>query len=271
MAKPISYHQPEASTAHILLWGREGIGKTYLSASMPKPCLYLTFDPNALNGVNDLINSGAVKATDLPMISYDEGDYNEIRDAYKVPKNPFGLNEIYKDYNFKTLVIDSLSSFFKLALQYGVEMASMLGEKEKSCIEKPGFAGYGIRSVATKEMVFNVINWCNKHKVNAVFIAHEGELVKDQNTGILYHQLSLSGDIPMEITRWCDEAWYMYINGAGERCIQALPNNKIRPLKTRMFDSTAKVIPADKLDLTKVIDAWRSHGKINDQALNKLL
>ena len=51
--KEIQFHKPEQANINIFLWGREGVGKTYLTTSMPKPCFYLTFDPNALNGAND--------------------------------------------------------------------------------------------------------------------------------------------------------------------------------------------------------------------------
>ena len=268
--KEVKIHKPNNSTINIMLWGREGVGKTYLSASMPKKALYLTFDPNALNGINDLVIDGKIDANDVPYITYDEGDYKEIANAYKNPRNPFFLNEMYSKNKFETLIIDSLTSYFKLALQYGVEFASMLSEKEKSTIERPGYAGYGVRSVATKEMAFNVINWCTAHGVNCVFIAHEGEMEKDQNTGIMYRLPTLSGDIPSEIARNCDESWYLYASNDGKRSLLVHPMDKIRPLKTRMFANDVQSVNADNLNLSKLIDAWRSLGKINNQALENL-
>ena len=74
LVKQVKQWEPQNSTINILLWGKEGVGKTYLTATMPKPCMYLTFDPNALNGVNDQIVSGAIKAEDIPYLSFDDGD-----------------------------------------------------------------------------------------------------------------------------------------------------------------------------------------------------
>ncbi len=267
MVKQLSYHSPENSTVNILLWGKEGVGKTYLSSSMPKKVLYLTFDSNALNGLNDLIVSGKLKKEDVPYLAYDEGDYKEISNAYKNPANPFGLNQIYDECKFETLVIDSLTSFFKLAMQYAIELAGTYDLKEKPTIERPQLVGYGIRSTATKEMVFNVINWCNKHKVNCVLIAHKGDMIKDEATGALFHGIQLSGDIPNEIARQCDECWLLGVNNTGNRSLLVQPTNNIRPLKSRMFASDVRNVDADNIDLTKLIEAWQSEGKITNQVL----
>lgn len=269
MVKVVEYHSPINSTIHILLWGKEGVGKTYLSASMPKKILYLTFDPNALNGVNDLLINGKIQSDQIPMLSYDEGDYKEIAKAYKDINNPFGLEDVYKDLKFNTLVIDSLSSYFKLALQYGVDYTNMT-DREKCSIEKPSYGGYGVRSVATKNMVFNVINWCNKHNINSMFIAHKGDMVKDNDTGMLYHGLGLSGDISTEIAKWFDECWLMGVTDEGERMLTVHPKKNIRPLKTRIFSDDVQTVSANSLDVSKLLDAWKQLGKINLQALKNL-
>lgn len=268
--KTIRFHEPENSNVNIFLWGREGAGKTYLTATMPKPCLYLTFDSNALNGVNDLIVNGMIKKEDLPEVPYDEGDYKEVANAYKNPRNPFGLEELYEQIKFKTLVMDSISSFFKLALQYGVEYANAT-EREKVTIERPGFAGYGVRSVATKEAVFNMINWCNKHNVNCIIIGHEGELDKDPNTGLMYHSVQLSGDIPIEIARACDECWMLAPSQSGERTLVVQPRANARPIKSRMFAKEVQFVQADNLSLTRLLDAWRVNGKVTNQVLEDIL
>ena len=267
--KEVEYQEPSNSNINIFLWGREGVGKTYLSATMPKPCLYLTFDSNALNGVNDLIKDGTIKKEDLPKIRFDEGDYKEIGNAYKKPGNPFGLNELYEKLKFKTVVFDSISSFFKLALQYGVEYANMT-EKEKVTIERPGFAGYGVRSVATKETVFNLINWCNRHDVNCVVIGHEGEMQKDDATGLTYRSVQLSGDIATEIARWFDECWFLSPSQAGERTLVVKPRANARPIKSRMFSDEVQFVPADNLNLSLLLDAWQEKGKVNTQAIETL-
>lgn len=270
MVKQVKQWEPQNSTINILLWGKEGVGKTYLTATMPKPCMYLTFDPNALNGVNDQIVSGAIKAEDIPYLSFDDGDYREVAMAYKDPTNPFGLESIYKETQFKTLVLDSLTSWFKLALTYAIELSRTYGLKEQPTIERPQLVGYGIRSTATKEMAFNLINWCRKHGVNCVFIAHKGEMVKDEQTGIMYNSIGLSGDIPNEIARWCDECWMMGVDGTGKRLLQVQPLSNARPLKTRMFSSDVSTVDATTLSLSQLIDAWRSTGKINNDTLTHL-
>ncbi len=264
-------YTPENSTINILLWGQEGIGKTFLAASMPKKAMYLTFDPNALNGVNDLIATGKLNRDEIPFVEYDTGDYKEVASAYRDSRNPFGLEEIYKQMPFKTLVIDSLSSFYKLALQWGVEYTALNSPKDKSTIERPGFGGYGVRSVATKEMVFNVLTWCRRHKVNSVFIAHKGEMLKDENTGTLYQGLSLSGDTPSDIAKWFDECWLMGKNEHGERSLLVQPSNGIRPLKTRMFADDVRSVVANNLDLTRLLTDWQVYGKLDQSKINNML
>lgn len=271
MVKEIQSWNPENSTLNVLLWGKEGVGKTYLTASMPKKILYLTFDPNALNGVNDLIVGGKIKQEDIPYLSFDDGDYKEVALAYKDSRNPFNLNKYYEQVQFNTLVIDSLTSWFKLAMTYAIELARSYGLKETPTIERPQLVGYGIRSTATKEMAFNVINWCRAHNVNCVFIAHKGEMQKDEQTGMMYNGIGLSGDIPNEIARWCDEAWMMGVDGKGNRLLQVQPLANARPIKTRMFSSDVNQVDATNLDLTRLIDVWHSAGKIDNSKLTELL
>lgn len=273
MPPQIKTHKPDNATVNLVIWGREGIGKTYLAASMPKPAMYLTFDPNAMNGVNDLIVDGVVKEEDLPYLSFDEGNYREVASAYKNSSNPFSLDEAYDQMPFKTLVVDSLTSFFKLAMQYAVSVASTFETKKgiASSMEQPGLAGYGVRSMVTKEMIFNVVNWCRKKKVNCVLIAHEGALVKDEVNGLMYHELSLSGDIPMEMSRWVDEVWFMAQNGEGKRSVCVHTSGRVRPLKTRMFADDVTNFEATNLNLTELIDAWRKTGKIDDLKLQSIL
>lgn len=268
--KEIKQWKPENSTINILLWGKEGVGKTYLSASMPKKIMYLTFDPNALNGVNDLIVSGQLKQEDIPYLSLDEGDYKEVAMAYKDSRNPFNLNHYYQQMLFNTLVIDSLTSWFKLAMTYAIELARSYGLKETPTIERPQLVGYGIRSTATKEMAFNVVNWCRAHGVNCVFIAHKGEMQKDEQTGLMYSSVGLSGDIATEIARWCDEAWMMGVDGQGNRLLQVQPLANARPIKTRMFDVSVSQFNATFLNLSQLIDVWHSVGKIDNSRLNEL-
>ena len=271
LVKQIQEWTPENRTINILLWGKEGVGKTYLVSSMPKKCLYLTFDPNALNGINDLIVSGRINKEDVPYLAFDDGDYKEVAMAYKNPRDPFGLEEIYQKTPFNTLVIDSLTAWFKLALTYAIELSRTFGLKEQPTIERPQLVGYGIRSTATKEMAFNVINWCRKHNVNCVFIAHKGEMSKDEQTGMMYNSIGLSGDIPNEIARWCDECWMLGVDGVGKRLMQVQPLANARPLKTRMFDTSVGTIDVTNFNLSDLIDVWHQVGKINSSTLTDLL
>ena len=104
-----------------------------------------------------------------------------------------------------------------------------------------------------------------------MFIAHKGEMQKDEQTGIMYNSIGLSGDIPNEIARWCDECWMMGVDGTGKRLLQVQPLANARPLKTRMFSSDVSTIDATELSLTRLIDAWRSAGKINNTTLSELM
>lgn len=261
----------EDSTLNIMLWGNEGVGKTYLTATMPKKIMYLVFDPNALNGINDHIVGGRLNPEDTPYISFDEGDYREVALAYRDPENPFGLNDIYNKQKFETLVIDSLTSWFKLAMTYAISLAKTYGLKESPTIERPQLVGYGIRNTATKEMAYNVVNWCRKHKINCVFIAHKGELQRDEQSGILYSSIGLSGDIASEIAKWCDECWHLGVDGTGKRILNVQPLANSRPLKTRVFQTDVNQVDATHLDLTKLINVWKSVGKINQSTLQDVL
>lgn len=86
--KKAQTHSPENSSISVLLWGKEGVGKTFITSTMPKKILYLTFDPNAMNGLNDRIMNKEILSDDVPYVPYNDGDYMEVANAYKQPKIP---------------------------------------------------------------------------------------------------------------------------------------------------------------------------------------
>lgn len=133
----------------ILLFGRPGSGKTWLSLSFPKPYLVDTEGGASLGHyLKKLKESGGA------YLGPEDGscDFDTIIEEIKTLAT--------EKHDYKTLVIDSITKVFQMAI---ATEAERLGAKD----------AFGASKKPAVAQMRRLLNWISKLDMNVVFVAHE--------------------------------------------------------------------------------------------------
>lgn len=222
---PITAPETTDRRMSMLLWGLPGCGKTVLAGTAPGKKLFLNFDPDGFTSLNN-------KHVDYLVADMSKAA-SSITERFK-EEDPLNLGKLFTEApEITTLVVDSITSFADMAMQWAVPHATAAGIKGIS-VEDPGFKGYGRKHAWTYAMVMNILRITAKYKKHVIFIAHEDNPTKDSSGVVLHITMmlgsSLAADVPVKIS----EIWHVS-DTEKERRIAIRPCRMRRPMKTRMF------------------------------------
>jgi len=245
-----------------ILWGSPGCGKTTLAYTAPKPILFIQFDTG---GTSSLKSRNDVIRLDL------SGESDALTDKFKSPdtKEMKELERSLIENEIKTIVLDSVTSFadkaFAHAIKVGVNFAK---GNERVSLEAPGFTGYGIKNMLVTQAIRNLLSITVRSKTNFIVIAHEDLPTRDHKTNTILHQtLNLGSSLAFEIPREFNEVWHMS-DMNGSRKVLVRPKGYLKPIKTRMFDTTTssefvwKYNPVT--DIGEKIEDWYTQWQTNN-------
>lgn len=218
--------EPQKFTFSILLWGEPGAGKTRLATTAPGNKLFLMFDNNGDN----TIGQSKYEKDCLVYKAYKNLSLDLVKSGYNSFENPFGIAEVCKANEIKTVIFDSTTSYDDLCLKYAITQV------DKATIDKPSLQGYGIRNTAMQEAIRNLMAFCSRNELNLIVIAHSAPPEKDETTGAMSQTLMLGGKLPAILPSKFDEVWYLDKRGA-DYFIMLSATRKIKPMKTRMFSA----------------------------------
>ena len=229
----------------MLLWGAAGCGKTTLAATSPGKKLFIQFDPGGSKVIANRNDSIVLDLSDQPPA---------ITDRLK-SENPLGIEKFITENNIGTVVVDSLTTLSRLALENGIRLGAYKG----SSIEAPGLQAYQHRNNQVLEIVKQLMRSTGKLRVNIVFIAHEDKPEVNDAGVVLYITLMLGGALPEYSAINIDEVWWMQDAGK-ERRIAIRPVRTRKPMKSRMFLMNGEPEFAWKYDADALtgstIEAW---------------
>lgn len=237
----------------ILIWGEAGCGKTTFAATAPGIKLWISLGDNEHYPVahrKDVIvaNVSGMKADAL--FKHAQGD------------DPFGLDKVLaENLEIETVVFDNLTSLAHKALQQAVNTGVGGGKDFKPTIVAPGLSAYGGRNGLVIDVIEGLLRVTNKHGVNIIITAHEGDPSTAQVDGkeiIEKIGVMLGGQLVNNMTFRLSEIWYMSLTPDQERRrrLAIRPTRKRRPMKTRMFSNREEAeffleYDADKPDTAK--------------------
>jgi len=223
LAPQVQVNKSAARRISMFLWGPPGCGKTHLAGTAPGKRLWINFDPD---GTATLPYS-----EDTLVLDYANEPVNLVEQVKSV--NPFDIEGIFKAHpDITTVVIDSVTRFSQMATEYGAKNAP--GGK----FENPGMAGYGYRNRFTIGLVSNMLVVTGKHNKNIIFIGHEGAAQTNEAGVIQLITILLGGSLATDVPLQISEVWHMRDVG-GVRTVSVRPVGFIRPMKTRMFNTTS--------------------------------
>jgi hypothetical protein len=242
-----------------LIWGKPGSGKTVLASTAPGKKLWLQFDPSG---------TASLKRSDDVVVA-DFSGYRADRLAdFKVGGIIEGdLLRTIKSEGINTVVLDSITSFGQLALQYGIVTGKANRGTFKASIEQPGQTGYGVRTALIVDVCSMLLRVCADAGVHCILIAHDQD-VTDDDGKLKETTISIGGGGRLVISAKISEIWMLSDDGKRRR-IYIRAHGMWRPMRTRMFTAPDGVTSfgwtydQDKQTgegITDYYEAWRKNG-----------
>lgn len=205
----------------VLVYGEPGVGKTCFAAGFPTPILYLDFD----NKVNSAARFYAADKTRLDEIEVINLSPEFARDS--IIKFQSQIANLAKwqsenNYPYKTLVLDSLTTFSKSVL----EQVLLSNPASKRFVTKvgnvvgaqPAEGDYGILLREFERVIPNLLTL----NMNIVMLGHL-DVKPDKKTGEMLRQVMFDGSFGKKVNIYFDEVYYAYIkteNGKREYLAQ---------------------------------------------------
>jgi len=251
------------------VWGKFGCGKTTLLSTAVKPILVLQFDITshiALAGVEgcyvyDLSNHEPSVCSDMMF-----------------QDNPLRLHNTLRENGIRTLVFDSLTTYYHLALRYVV--GKLRTATNSITMETPSQAGYAQRNSVMRETFTAIMGLTGRLKIDTLLTLHEDtphtvqRPIQGQPGKTMEVQADITPAMAMSALNTIgirmSEVWHMKRLADGTRWLSVRETPGYTPMKTRMFDAEPPA-PAEfqfrydartqKGDgIASWIDAWRKGG-----------
>jgi hypothetical protein len=209
----------------MLLWGKPACGKTVFAATAPGKKLWLLFDPNGTASIR--------KRDDILVVDLSTYPLNKLQDFRQGTSFERDLVQLIRDQKIDTVVLDSLTSFSQLALEYAIKHPTSSGREFKSSLEKPGLAAYGTRSSTIIAMCMMVEMAARSNNAHLIFIAHDKDEYNDKGE-VEEITISLRGQASEAVPPRISEIWRIEDEGK-QRWIYVRNHGKFKPMRTRMF------------------------------------
>lgn len=239
-----------------MIWGRAGSGKTTLAATAPPDILWINFDTDGTDSLGNFDET-----VDVLDLAHEPSAI--VERVSSSDDNPFNIgNMLDENPRFKTVVVDSVTSYADLSLNEAVK------HEKNATIYRPSLAGYGRRNTYTLRMIKSFLRMTHKRNLNIIFICHEGTPAKNDITGELIISVLLGGQLPELVPLQLSEVWLL-VDLGNKREIHIRASAMRKPMKTRMFATSGKssfvwtfnadsMIPQD-MTIAHWIDQWISN------------
>lgn len=169
--------------------------------------------------------------TDVTVADLSTSKYDIIGQC-KGTDNPLFLDNLLKaSPDIETVVVDSITSFGELAMEYTVKNTSA---KTPLTIEAPGMLGWGIQASIVFQFMNAMTRVASRHGKHIIFIAHEKDIDKEDNP--LQSTVNLTGGLKQALPAKLSEVWYLADETKG-KAIHIRGSQSRKPMKTRMFQT----------------------------------
>ncbi len=232
----------------ILVQGESGIGKTCLSSTFPGKILILDFDNKVdsaaayLRHNNKLEQLAQIEVEQFaPQLGVSPIDkLSKIISERLIPQQRSGQLE------FKTLVLDSITTFSAATLAHIVKTNPGIKRNETKQGAQPGLQDYGILRREFQRLIPGLLSL----PCNVVMLAHIS-VERDEATGQIFRHAMMDGSFARELPIYFKEVWRMYVKD-GKRLVQTQSDH--------MFNCRSQLpgLPAH-LDVTEGYSAFAKY------------
>jgi len=209
----------------MLLWGKPACGKTVYASTAPGKKLWLLFDPNGTASIR--------KRGDILVVDLSTYPLNKLQDFRQGTSFERDLVQLISDQSIETVVLDSITSFSQMALEYAIKHPTSSGNNFKASLEMPGLKAYGTRTAAIIALCTMIEMAARSNGAHLIFIAHDKEEYNDKGE-IEEVTISLRGGASEAVPPRISEIWRIEDDGK-TRWAYVRNHGKFRPMRTRMF------------------------------------
>lgn len=202
-----------ADLIKILLYGDAGTGKTIFAAGFPTPILYFDFDGKVNSAARFF--RGQPRLDEIEVVNLQA----ELRDS---PMDEFTRRteelikwQKEKNYPFRTLVIDSITTFSQACLNYtikanhGIKRMPVKMSNGKMT-EQPSQQDYGILHREFQRLIPGLLTL----DMNVVMLGHIS-VDKDETTGQVLRNVMMDGKFAQKLPIYFDEVYRSYVEEKG--------------------------------------------------------
>ena len=213
------------SNAKILAFGNSGSGKTVFAAGFPTPILHLDFDGKVDSAAEFYRRKGDTKRLE-------QIDVRELQQQLMMnPKvNPIAtLNQIIqtelipqmKSLPFKTLVLDSITTFSSLTLKHIMMTNPGIKRNPSAQGDQPHLQDYGILKREFAKLIPGLLSL----PCNVVMLGHIST-EKDEMTGELVRGPLMDGSFAKELPIYFKEVWRTFVDDKGNYLAQTKADHR---------------------------------------------
>lgn len=200
----------------VLIQGDSGVGKTCLASTFPGKILYLDFDTKVdsaasflrAKGLNEQLTSIEVEQFPLQLGISPIDRFTKVVSERLIPQQKSGKME------FKTLVLDSITTFSSATLAHIVKSNPGIKRNATAQGPQPGLQDYGILRREFQRLIQGLISL----PCNVVMLAHIAT-EKDESTGQMYRHAMMDGSFAKELPIYFKEVFRMHVKD-GKRMLQ---------------------------------------------------
>lgn len=201
------------------VYGPSSTGKTCFAASCPTPIRYLDFDNKVSSAAQHY------KADSERLQNIDVTQYAEIERAKRMKQFQADVQAIMKlHYDkkplpFKTLVVDSLTTFCQYALEDFMNVS-------RTDLKRPGanLTCYQDYALLDHE-VFSLLRSILTLSCNVIVIGHS-HTDKDESSGAVTNQVLMPGKSAAKLPIYFEEIYFSRVDAAGKFFLQTQSDSK---------------------------------------------
>lgn len=205
----------------ILIYGNSGTGKTVFAAGAPYPILYLDFDNKVDSAAlfykqdPERLDQIDVRQLGSSLVSNPIEQLEKIITTELIPQAKTGTMK------FKTLVLDSLTTFSAQTLKYIVDSNPGVNRVTTKQGKQPGMVDYGILGREFVKLIPGLLEL----PCNVIMLGHIS-VEKDELTGELTRGPLMDGAFAKKLPIYFKEVYRSYVDDKGQYLLQTKSDSK---------------------------------------------
>lgn len=212
----------------VLLIGPPGAGKTCFAATFPGPVLYLDFDNKVDSAALFHRNKPEMlKNIEVRQLSSEFGidpiaEFNKLVQNELVPQQKAGAMK------YKTIVLDSISSFSHAALMHILQTNPGIKGVITAQGKMTDQTHYGVLLREFKRLIPGLLAL----PCNIVMCAHV-DTYKDTN-GVIIREAAMDGSYSQKLPQVFKEVWSVFVDDKGKRWAQTVSDRQFSCLRSQI-------------------------------------